>query len=124
MSDADTSDGGPWFRDPTTFAIQRSIDVTDHGEPVAMLNELEWINGEIWANVWMTDRIVRIDPESGTVLGWIDLTGLLRPEDRGSEPIDVLNGIAYDKSTGRIYVTGKLWPVIYEIQIVPGTQTP
>jgi glutamine cyclotransferase len=81
------------------------------------LNELEWVNGEVWANVWQTDRIVRINPANGEVVGWIDLTGLLQPEDADPDEVDVLNGIALDETTGRLYVTGKLWPVMYQIEI-------
>ncbi len=108
-----------FFRDPETFAEIRHVDVLDAGEPVTRLNELEWVNGEVWANVWQTDRIVRIDPATGAVLAWIDLTGLLQPEDQAGADVDVLNGIAVDEGTGRIYVTGKLWPVLYEIELVP-----
>ncbi|HEY8447696.1 MAG TPA: glutaminyl-peptide cyclotransferase [Thermomicrobiales bacterium] len=107
------------FRDPETFRAVRQITVEDAGKPVMLLNELEYIGGEIWANVWRTDRIVRIDPETGEVRGWIDLSGLLTPEDRGDHRVDVLNGIAYDPATNRIFVTGKLWPKLYEIEIVP-----
>lgn len=107
-----------FFRDFDTFAEMRHIEVMDGDEPVIRLNELEWVNGEIWANVWQTDTIARIDPATGTVVGWIDLTGLLRPEDQAGASVDVLNGIAVDEATGRIFVTGKLWPVIYEIELV------
>lgn len=106
------------YRDPATFAITRSIQVADHGMPVAALNELEWVKGEIWANVWQTDSIVRIDPASGEVLGWIDLTNLLPRLDRTGHE-DVLNGIAWDEAKDRIFVTGKLWPRLYEIQLKP-----
>lgn len=106
------------YRDPKTFAITKTISVTDHGVPVAALNELEWIKGEIWANVWQTDSIVRIDPNTGEVLGWVDLTNILPRLDRtGNE--DVLNGIAWDETKDRIFVTGKLWPRLYEIQLKP-----
>lgn len=114
------SDGSPelYFWDPDTLAETRRLTVTDGGRPVDDLNELEVIDGEIWANVWQQDRIARISPESGKVLGWIDLSGLLPPGDRhGGE--DVLNGIAYDPDTGRVFVTGKLWPKLFEIEIVP-----
>jgi glutamine cyclotransferase len=107
-----------FFRDPETFAEIRHIEVLDGDEPVVRLNELEWVNGEVWANVWQTDQIVRIDPATGAVLGWIDLTGLLQPEDQAGADVDVLNGIAVDEATGRIFVTGKLWPVLYEIELV------
>lgn len=106
------------FRDPETFAEVRRVEVIDGGEPVIRLNELEWVNGEVWANIWQTDEIVRIDPATGAVLGRIDLTGLLQPEDQAGADVDVLNGIAVDEATGRIFVTGKLWPVLYEIELV------
>jgi glutamine cyclotransferase len=114
------SDGSStiFFRDPETFAEVRHIDVHDGDDPVIRLNELEWVNGEIWANVWQTDMIARIDPATGTVLGWIDLTGLLQPEDQAGRDVDVLNGIAVDEATGKLYVTGKLWPALYEIELV------
>ncbi|HYI14995.1 MAG TPA: glutaminyl-peptide cyclotransferase, partial [Thermomicrobiales bacterium] len=114
------SDGSStlFFRDPETFAEIRHVEVLDGDEPVTRLNELEWVNGEVWANVWQTDQIVRIDPATGSVLGWIDLTGLLQPEDQAGADVDVLNGIAVDEATGRIFVTGKLWPVLYEIELV------
>ena len=89
----------------------------DHG-PVRLLNELEYVRGQIYANVWQTDLIARIDPSSGQVLGWIDLGGLLGPEDRAA-PVDVLNGIAYDAAGDRLFVTGKWWPKLFEIQLVP-----
>jgi glutaminyl-peptide cyclotransferase len=87
---------------------------------VQNLNELEYINGEIWANVWTTDNIVRINPETGKIVGEIDLTGLLSPHLINPKiPVDVLNGIAYDNDKQKIYVTGKLWPKIFEIEIIP-----
>lgn len=107
-----------YFRNPDTFAIQRQVTVQDADGPVAKLNELEYIGGEVYANVWQTDRIARIDPQTGRVLGWIDLSGLLAPEDR-RQPVDVLNGIAYDAEHDRLFVTGKLWPKVFEIQLVP-----
>ena len=104
------------FRDPTTFAIQRTINVTDHDVPVNSLNELEWVKGEIWANVWQSDQIARINPESGAVVGWIDLAGIFPASERtGSE--EVLNGIAYDAANDRIFVTGKNWPKLFEIKV-------
>ncbi|MCL6511898.1 MAG: glutaminyl-peptide cyclotransferase [Anaerolineae bacterium] len=113
------SDGSATLRflDPYTFAVQREVMVTDGGRPVARLNELEYINGEVFANVWMTDWIARIDPHTGRVLGWVDLSGLLAPEERAGT--DVLNGIAYDPQGGRLFVTGKLWPKLFEITLVP-----
>jgi len=104
------------FLDPATFAEQRRISVIDGGRPIARLNELEYVRGEIYANVWQTDSIVRIAPDSGRVLGWIDLRGLLRADEQAG--VDVLNGIAYDAEHDRLFVTGKLWPRIFQIKIV------
>ena len=104
------------FLDPATFQVTRTIDVREDGKPVERLNELEWINGEIFANVWQTDRVVRIDPATGRVRGTIDFAGLLPPQDRGPET-DVLNGIAYDAATDRLFVTGKRWPKIFEVRL-------
>jgi glutamine cyclotransferase len=104
------------FRDPKTFAVTRSLNVTDHDVPVSKLNELEWIKGEIWANVWESDQIVRIDPATGHVVGWIDLAGILSPMDRNGKE-DVLNGIAYDATGDRIFVTGKNWSKLFEIKL-------
>jgi glutamine cyclotransferase len=105
------------FLDPSTFQTMRTIKVTDRGEPVFELNELEYIGGEIYANIYQTDRIARIEPKTGKILGWIDLTGLLSIKDRtGAE--DVLNGIAYDEAGKRLFVTGKMWPKLFEIEIV------
>lgn len=104
------------WRDPKTFAIQKSITVTDHGNEVKSINELEWIKGEIWSNVWQSDQIARIDPATGKVLGWIDLSGILPSMDRTGKE-DVLNGIAYDAAKDRIFVTGKNWPKLFEIKI-------
>ena len=114
------SDGSSrlFFLDPATQKTIRSLQVVDGGRPVERLNELEFIRGELWANVWTTDRIAKIDPLTGRVTGWIDLTGLLRPEARGPEG-DVLNGIAWDKAGDRIFVTGKKWPWIFQIEVVP-----
>ena len=105
------------FLDPQTFEEIGHIDVFDDNGPVTRLDELEYIKGEIYANVWQTDRIARIAPETGRVVGWVDLEGLLSAEDRG-EPVDVLNGIAYDAQTDRLFVTGKLWPKLFEIELV------
>lgn len=105
------------FLDASTLRTTRTISVTDRGEPVYELNELEYIKGEIYANVYQTDRIARIEPKTGKILGWIDLTGLLAVTDRtGGE--DVLNGIAYDDKGRRLFVTGKMWPKLFEIEIV------
>lgn len=103
-------------RDPKNFEVVRTIDVKLSGKPLRMLNELEWIGGEIWANVYLTDEIVRINPTTGAVVGIIDLSGLQAPEDQFFNT-DVLNGIAYDKATGRIFVTGKNWNKIYQIEL-------
>ena len=108
-----------YFWDPETQTEIGRVEVTDNGQPVVRLNELEYINGEVWANVWQTDRIARIDPNNGHVVGWIDLTGLLSAEDRAQQPVDVLNGIAYDAENDRLFVTGKLWPKLFEIELVP-----
>ena len=112
------------FRDPATFAETGSVTVRAGGEPVLNLNELEYIDGEIWANVWKTDRIARIDATTGDVIGWIDLAGLLSPADRQGSPVDVLNGIAHDPATGRIFVTGKFWPKLFEIALEPPWERP
>jgi len=106
------------FWDPETLHEIDQIQVFDEFGPVTWLNELEYVDGEIFANVWQTDTIVRIDPDSGQVIGRIDLTGLLDQEERiGTE--GVLNGIAYEPETERLFVTGKRWPVLYEIELVP-----
>jgi glutamine cyclotransferase len=106
------------FFDALTFHETRRIVVTDQKHPVTDLNELEFVRGEIYANVWHTDRIARISPATGQVLGWIDLSGLL-PENERSEPEAVLNGIAYDPEHDRLFVTGKLWPSLFEIKVIP-----
>lgn len=103
------------FLDPDTFAVMGSVTVTHEGAPIADLNELEFIDGEIWANIWYDDRIVRIDPETGRVLGWIDLSALYPAAARSQEA--VVNGIAYDDASDRLFVTGKLWPALFEIEI-------
>jgi glutaminyl-peptide cyclotransferase len=107
-----------FIRDPETFAVLDTIDVYDGAQAISNLNELEVVDGEIWANVWQTDRIARINPETGQVTGWIDLSGLLSEKDRKRQ-VDVLNGIAYDPGTDRLFVTGKLWPKLFEIEVVP-----
>ena len=107
-----------YFRHPDTFEELGRIEVTDSAGPVPYLNELEYIKGQLFANVWRTDRIVRIDPKTGAVTGWIDLTGLLPQTDRLQHRVDVLNGIAYDAEMDRIFVTGKWWPKVFEIKLV------
>jgi glutamine cyclotransferase len=104
------------FLDPKTFAPGKKLRVVDAGRRISNLNELEWIEGEIWANVWMTDRIARISPGSGDVNAWIDLSTLF-PQSQRTPPADVLNGIAYDKATRRIFITGKKWPRLYQIAV-------
>jgi glutamine cyclotransferase len=104
------------FLDPVTFKVLRTISVFARGQPLSMLNELEFIKGEIYANVWQTNTVVRIDPATGNLLGTIDFTGLLSPEDYRVHP-DVLNGIAYDAANDRLFVTGKLWPKLFEVQL-------
>jgi len=103
------------FRDPMTFALLGSSAVTDNGSPVTNLNELEWIRGEVFANKYLTDFIARIDPSTGEVIAWIDLSGLLDPWPPGA---GVLNGIAWDEIGERLFVTGKQWPSLYEIELV------
>lgn len=105
------------FLDPKTLMEKRRLLVTDAGIVIRDLNELEWVNGEIYANIWQTNFIARISPSTGHVTGWIDLTGLLSPEEQHSGA-DVLNGIAYDAAGRRLFVTGKLWPKLFEIGIV------
>ncbi|WGG49493.1 glutaminyl-peptide cyclotransferase [Rugamonas sp. DEMB1] len=106
------------FLDPQTLREQRRLRVTADGRPLDQLNELEWVEGEIYANIWQTDRIARIDPASGKVVAWIDLAGLLGAKERAGANPDVLNGIAYDGAGKRLFVTGKLWPKLYEIRLV------
>jgi len=106
-----------YFLDPQTFREVDRLEVHTRDGPVSRLNELEYVQGELYANVWKTDRIARISPETGEVVGWIDLEGLLEPEDRYRR-IDVLNGIAYDVKNDRLFVTGKLWPKLFEIELV------
>ena len=113
------SDGTPEIRfwDPETLKETGRITVTADGQPVKNVNELEWVKGEIYANVWLTNRVARIDPATGKVVGWIDLTGLLSPEEIAGGQTDVLNGIAYDAKADRLFVTGKLWPKLFEIKL-------
>jgi glutaminyl-peptide cyclotransferase len=107
-----------YFWDPGNFQEVKRIQVLDHGVPIARLNELEYIKGEIFANVFLSDRIVRISPETGQVTGWIDLRGLSSTKDPWPKK-DVLNGIAYDARKDRILVTGKFWPKLFEIRLIP-----
>ena len=106
------------FLDPATLEEIGRIEVRDKDGPVTRLNELEYVQGEIYANVWQTDRIARIAPDTGDVIGWIELAGLLSPEDH-AVPVGVLNGIAYDAENDRLFITGKLWPWIFEIELIP-----
>lgn len=112
------SDGSHQLRvlDPATFAEKRRISVTAVGTPLQNLNELEFVKGEIFANIWQTDYVARIAPATGQVIGYIDLRGLLTTAERANA--DVLNGIAYDAQHDRLFVTGKLWPKVFEIRIV------
>jgi glutaminyl-peptide cyclotransferase len=114
------SDGTPQIRcwNAVTLAETKRFTVHDGSLAIENLNELEYVRGEIYANVWQTDRIARISPADGRVLGWIDLSGLLSMEDRLKNP-DVLNGIAYDPVGDRLFITGKLWPKLFEIKLVP-----
>jgi glutaminyl-peptide cyclotransferase len=120
-----SSDGSAMlhFLDPETMREIRNVKVTDHGVPVTQLNELEFIHGQVYANIWHTDRIARISPATGKVLGWIDLTGLL-PKEARSGPEAVLNGIAYDAEHDHLFVTGKLWPKIFEIKVIATQKNP
>ena len=105
------------IRDPKTFSILDEFEVYDNTGKVDAINELEIIDGMIYANVYLEDYIVVIDPETGTVIRKIDMTGLLKSEE--SEDVDVLNGIAYNQTNDRIYVTGKWWPKLFEVKFVP-----
>ncbi|MCX6955107.1 MAG: glutaminyl-peptide cyclotransferase [Verrucomicrobia bacterium] len=106
------------FLDPATFAVTRTIKVTHRGEPLRLLNELELIRGELYANIWQSNTVARIDPATGRVLGMIDFYGLLPAADRTSGT-DVLNGVAYDAATDRLFVTGKNWPKLFEVRLRP-----
>ncbi len=114
------SDGTPFLRflDPRTFAERRRVQVTADGRPVRYLNELEWVKGELYANVWQTNRIARIDPRTGVVKAWIDLSGLDRLVGASGQD-NVLNGIAYDSKTDRLFVSGKRWSKLFEIRLKP-----
>jgi len=119
------SDGSNRLRyfHPETFDPQQEVEVFDGQRPLTLLNELEYIDGEVWANIWQSERVARINPTTGQVLGWIDLSGLLSAEDR-RRPVDVLNGIAYDPQGKRLFVTGKLWPKLFEIELVQSRSGP
>lgn len=111
------SDGSDqlFFLNPDTLAVEKTLKVRLNGQPLSQLNELEWVDGKIFANVWKQDWIVMIDPDSGDVVGKLDLSGLL-PDEQRRRSTDVLNGIAYDKEGKRLWVTGKRWPTIYQIE--------
>ncbi|GMV99857.1 MAG: hypothetical protein AMXMBFR84_09960 [Candidatus Hydrogenedentota bacterium] len=112
---------GSWrlrFWDPQTFEETAVIEVKDGNRPIQNLNELEYVNGSVFANVWKTDAICRIDPKTGQVTGWIDLKGILTQDDL-AQPVDVLNGIAYNDSADTFFITGKLWPKVFEIRLAP-----
>lgn len=113
------SDGSArlYLLDAESFELRGRIEVRDGDTPIAGLNELEYVNGRIYANIWTTDRIVIISPQTGRVAGWLDLTGLLGIKDR-LKPVNALNGIAYDAEQRRLFVTGKLWPKLFEIKLV------
>jgi len=106
------------FRDPETFAIQREVTIQDRGSPLLEVNELEYVDGVLYGNVYRSDWIVRLDPATGAVTDWIDLAGLLPEEDR-SPSTDVLNGIAVDQTTGDFLLTGKRWPALFEVRLRP-----
>ncbi len=108
-----------YYLDPDSLEVNRRIEVRGGPELVGVmkLNELEYIRGEIYANVWPTDYIVKIDPDSGLVTGWANLAGILGSEQ--TSKVDVLNGIAYDARNDRLFVTGKLWPSLFEIRLAP-----
>ncbi len=114
MSDGTSS---LYFIDPANFSVVGQVQVKDGENAVSKLNELEYINGEVWANVWQTDLVARISPHSGLVLGWVNFSGLLTPAERVGT--DVLNGIAFDPTSDRLLVTGKYWPKIFEVELVP-----
>ena len=105
-----------YFLNPTSFERTGQIQVHDGTSPVVNINELEFINGDVYANIWMTSQIAIINPQTGQVKAWIDLSGLPAPAYTGD---NVLNGIAYDQQNNRLFVTGKEWPNLYQIQLVP-----
>jgi glutaminyl-peptide cyclotransferase len=118
------SDGTPQLRflNPETLRESGRISVTYDGKPVQYVNELEWVKGRIYANVWHTDVLIMIDPDSGAITGVVNLTGLLKPEERPGGIEGVLNGIAYDAQHDRLFVTGKNWPRLFEIRVLPAGQ--
>jgi glutamine cyclotransferase len=118
------SDGTATIRvlDPNSLVQIDSINVTADGQPLQNINELEWVKGQIYANIWMTDKIARIDPASGKVVGWIDLTGIFDYRQLADPTDDVPNGIAYDAQHDRLFVTGKRWPKLFEITLTPPRQ--
>ena len=108
------------FLDPHTLEVTGLLEVADHGRPLAKLNELEMVGGEIYANIWQSERIARISHSTGEVVGWINLRGLRARALRASQQphkVDVLNGIAYDAKNDRLFVTGKNWPLVFEIRV-------
>lgn len=105
------------FIDPANFEVRKTIAVVDGRSAIDALNELEYVQGEIYANIWHANRIARIDPQTGSVVGWIDLTGILALSEVSAEEA-VLNGIAYDETNRRLFVTGKLWPKLFEIRLI------
>ena len=114
MSDGTSS---LYFLDPTTFERTGQIQVHDGNTTIVNINELEYINGDVYANIWQTNTIAIINPQTGQVKAWIDLTGL--PSENNSDPNAVLNGIAYDQNNNRLFVTGKDWSSLYQIKLVP-----
>ena len=120
------SDGTPDLRflDPQTLKVTGRITVTYDGKPVPQVNELEWVKGRIYANVWETNMMIIIDPQRGDITGVVDLTGLLPGDERPPGTDSVLNGIAYDSAQDRLFVTGKNWPKLFEIRVLPAGQVP
>jgi len=114
------SDGSStlYFLSPEIYEVVRTVTVTYDGEEIQNLNELEYIRGEVFANIWYADDIIRINPETGEVAGWIDMAGIL-PEEEHTATTDVLNGIAYDAVQDRLFVSGKCWPNLYQIRLIP-----
>ena len=119
------SDGSAtlYYLEPETYAVVDQIEVTANDIPIRNLNELEYVKGEIYANVMPSNRIARINPETGKITGWIDLSGILQTLKQ-NYAVDVLNGIAYNPEEDRLFVTGKLWPKVYEIKVIPAVKNP